>query len=300
LGAHRGDWVDCISQGYRDLRVHELPPNGQGLAALIALGILGYHDFATHPADSADSIHLQMEAMKVAFADVHRHVADPDYMEIGVEQLLDEEYLARRAGEIQMDRAAHPQATLRTDRGTVYLCAADDGGRMVSFIQSNFHGFGSGVVVPDTGISLHNRGAGFSLEPGHPNCVAPGKRPFHTIIPGFVTDHGGRPLLAFGVMGAHMQAQGQVQMVTRIFDYGQNPQAAADAPRWFVAPDFKIAMEPGVSTGVRAELTRRGHRWMDDVDVDTGLFGGAQLVYRLNDGYCAASDHRKDGQAVGY
>lgn len=299
LAMHQGAWVDCIGHAYRNVHVHELPPNGQGLGTLIALGILAHHDLATYPVDSADSIHLQIEAMKIAFVEAQQHIADPDYMQIDIERFLAADYLAERASQIRMDRAAqHPTANLQADQGTVYLCAADDAGTMVSFIQSNYHGFGSGVVVPGTGVSLQNRGAGFSLQAGHPNCIAGGKRPFHTIMPGFITADG-EALMSFGVMGAHMQPQGHVQMVTRIFDYGQNPQAAADAPRWFVAPDFKIALEPG-SQNVRDELVQRGHVCMDDTEVTTSLFGGAQLIYRLPDGYCAASEQRKDGQAVGY
>jgi gamma-glutamyltranspeptidase/glutathione hydrolase len=190
-----------------------------------------------------------------------------------------------------------PPVSLPISHDTVYLSAADASGMMVSFIQSNFHGFGSGIVVPDTGIALQNRGHGFSLDPSHANCVGPGKRPFHTIIPGFVT-RDGQPLLSFGVMGGHMQAQGHVQMVTRLFDYGQNPQAASDAPRWRIEADFSVAIESDFDPRVAAELSARGHRIQ--VDASARGFGGAQLILRGADGYIGASDHRKEGAAIGF
>jgi gamma-glutamyltranspeptidase/glutathione hydrolase len=168
---------------------------------------------------------------------------------------------------------------------------------MVSFIQSNYHGFGSGIVIPGTGISLQNRGLGFTLQGSNPNCVAGGKRPFHTIIPGFVTKDG-TPLMGFGVMGAHMQAQGHVQMMVRIIAGKQNPQAAADAPRWFLTEDSFLALEKGFSHSAREELQKRGHRLAPETP--TSVFGGAQIIYRMPGGYCAASDPRKDGQAVGF
>jgi gamma-glutamyltranspeptidase/glutathione hydrolase len=168
---------------------------------------------------------------------------------------------------------------------------------MVSFIQSNFMGFGSGIVIPGTGICLQNRGSGFTLEEGHPNCVDGGKRPYHTIVPAFVTK-GDRPMMSFGVMGGHMQPQGHVQMIVRIFDYGMNPQAASDAPRWHLCEDFSLALEPGFDPEVVKDLEDRGHRILERPP--SVLFGGAQLISRLDDGYCAASDHRKDGQAVGF
>ncbi|MGR8922036.1 MAG: gamma-glutamyltransferase, partial [Gammaproteobacteria bacterium] len=180
---------------------------------------------------------------------------------------------------------------------TVYLTAADSGGMMVSFIQSNYFGFGSGIVVPGTGIALQNRGFGFSLDPEHPNCVAPGKRPFHTIIPGFVT-RDGEPLMSFGVMGGPLQAQGHVQMMTRVFDYGQNPQAASDAPRWLVNHDWSVSLEPGFPEQIARALEARGHVVRRPGHVRD--FGGAQLILKTADGYVGGSDHRKEGQAVGF
>ncbi|MBU2055639.1 MAG: gamma-glutamyltransferase family protein [Proteobacteria bacterium] len=297
LAEHRSDWVQTLSTDWRGHAVHELPPNGQGLTVLMALGILKHLALDSWPVDSPDSLHLQIEAMKAAFAAAGRHIADPAWMTLDPAELLSDSFLTYLARSVRIDRASFPSSVILPDGGTVYLSAADQNGMMVSFIQSNYNGFGSGIVIPDTGISMQNRGAGFTLQPGHPNCVGGGKRPFHTIIPGFVMKDGA-PLMSFGVMGAHMQAQGHLQMMTRIFAYGQNPQAAADAPRWYVAEDSVLSLEAGFGPDVREELKRRGHRLTDEAA--TSLFGGAQLVYCLPDGYCAASDPRKDGQAVGF
>lgn len=298
LAMHAPEWVTLLAQAYHGYHLHEIPPNGQGLAALIALGILQHYDLAQYPVDSAGSLHLQVEAMKLGLAEAHRHIADPAWMEVPPEALLDEAFLAERARQIGMDAAQFPTAALPTDHGTVYLTAADAEGMMVSYIQSNYMGFGSGIVVPGTGISLQNRGAGFRLEVGHPNRVAGGKRPYHTIIPGFLTREG-QPVMSFGVMGGHMQPQGHVQMVVRLVDYGQNPQAASDAPRWYVEENLTdLSLEPGFAPEVAAELRRRGHNVT--ANLPPGRFGGAQLIYRVDDGYCAGTDWRKDGQAVGY
>jgi gamma-glutamyltranspeptidase/glutathione hydrolase len=219
-------------------------------------------------------------------------------MEVTTAQMLDAGYLAERAKLIDMKRAQAPGPGIPKQGGTVYLATADEKGMMLSFIQSNFKGFGSGVVVPGTGISLQNRGAGFVLKPGHPNQVGPRKRPFQTIIPGFLTRNG-EPVMSFGVMGGNMQPQGHLQMVTRLVDYSQNPQACSDAPRWIVNADSTISVEEAVPASVREELTRRGHRIVSS-EVAMFGFGGAQLIHRLDDGYCGASDHRKDGGAIGF
>jgi gamma-glutamyltranspeptidase/glutathione hydrolase len=207
-------------------------------------------------------------------------------------------YHAPRATALDMKRAQSPGPGIPNEGGTVYLTAADEKGMMLSFIQSNYKGFGSGVVVPGTGISLQNRGAGFVLKPGHPNQVGPGKRPFQTIIPGFLTRNG-QPVMSFGVMGGNMQPQGHIQMITRLVDYKQNPQSCSDAPRWIVNEDFSISVEEGIGAGVRDVLVRRGHRIVS-AEVPMFGFGGAQLIHRLDDGYCGASDHRKDGCAIGF
>ena len=297
LAEHRADWVSPIAQAYRGVALHEIPPNGQGLAALIALGILNH--LAPPEFESADGVHVQLEIMKVATRAAVDHFADPEAMRVSVDELLDPESLSTIARGIGKDAAPLPPASLPTGQDTVYLCAADSEGMMVSFIQSNYMGFGSGIVIPGTGISMQNRGTGFSLDPAHPNCVGPAKRPFHTIIPGFVTE-AGVPRLSFGVMGGHIQHQGHFQMVQRIFDHGQNPQAASDAPRWYLDTDYSVLLEHGFSTSVADELARRGHR----VSFHDGehLFGGAQLIYRDDDagGYVAGSDHRKEGLAAGF
>jgi gamma-glutamyltranspeptidase/glutathione hydrolase len=301
LAEHSAEWVGTISSrfGPDGVELHEIPPNGQGLAALIALGILRHLPIAEVEPDSADSLHLQIEAMKLAFADAYRYVSDDASLEFGPGELLDDEYLAARAGLVRLDRACAPEFGTPARGGTVYLCAADSSGMMVSFIQSNYRGFGSGVVVPGTGISLQNRAAGFTLEEGHPNRLAGGKRPFHTIIPGFLMGSGA-PLMSFGVMGGPMQPQGHLQMVLRTVLHGQNPQAACDAPRWQVMGGLEVAVEPGFSPDVLDELTSRGHRLREVPTEESFAFGGGQLAWRTEDGYVAGSDWRKDGQAVGY
>jgi gamma-glutamyltranspeptidase/glutathione hydrolase len=236
--------------------------------------------------------------MKLAFADVYRYVCDPRHMTVTAAHLLDPDYVKRRAALIDRRRAQDFGHGSPAPSGTVYLTAADAGGMMMSYIQSNYMGFGSGVVVPDTGISLQNRGAGFSLTSGHPNQVGPGKRPMHTIIPAFAT-RSGQPLMSFGVMGGDMQPQGHTQMMVRLADYRQNPQAAADAPRWKVLGGRSVAVEHHMPAATVSALTRLGHevrhaeRWSPE-------FGSAQLICRLDHGYLAASDPRRDGQAVGF
>ncbi len=295
LEAHQADWVNPVSQRYRQVELHEIPPNGQGLAALLALGILQHLEPA--PVDSVDWVHQQIEAMKIAIRSAFEHFADPAYMRLSPEELLEPGSLQRVAASIGREACALPPRSLPVSHDTVYLTTADAEGRMVSFIQSNYQAFGSGIVIPGTGISLQNRGRGFVLDPAHPNCVGPSKRPFHTIIPGFVTEHG-EPRLSFGVMGGHMQHQGHVQMVTRIFDHHQNPQAASDAPRWHVYEDFSVGLEPGFKPEVLDALAARGHKVR--FETRPWAFGGAQLIYRGDGTYIAGSDHRKEGSAVGY
>ncbi|HLS02672.1 MAG TPA: gamma-glutamyltransferase, partial [Beutenbergiaceae bacterium] len=246
------------------------------------------------------ALHLQIEAMKLAFADAYRYIADPAAMEIDYSALLAKEYLASRAALIDPARAQDPGYGTPPRAGTVYLSAADQGGMMVSFIQSNFQGFGSGIVVPGTGIALQNRGAGFTLEEGHPNVVAGSKLPYHTIIPGFLM-RDGMPLGSFGVMGGFMQPQGHMQLVVRLETYGQDPQAAMDAPRWQVLEGLKVAVEEEVGQDVIQELRARGH----DVEVDRSpygkhFFGGGQLIVRSGEAYVGVSDFRREGQAVGF
>ena len=295
LESHEALWVQPTAIDYRKVTVHEIPPNGQGLAAQIALGILRHLD--PEIVDSARWVHQQVEAMKIAIVAAQKHFADPRAMTVSIEALLEPAALADAAQRIGPRAENYPVAELPTSPDTVCLSAADASGMMVSFIQSNYFAFGSGVVIPETGISMQNRGSGFVLDPAHPNCVGPRKRPFHTIIPGFVTS-GGAPILSFGVMGGHMQHQGHVQMVTRIFDHLQNPQAASDAPRWFIHPDLKLSLEPGFDLAVAESLAAMGHVLVPDTHEST--YGGAQLIQRMSQGYVGGSDHRKEGYVGGY
>lgn len=299
LAAHRCDWVEPISMCYRgDYRLHEIPPNGQGIAALMALGMLDHFDPPSE-SDPRSMFHLPIEAMKLAFADLHEHVGDPATMEELTEQLLDKDYLRRRAALIDPHNAAQPAPGLPGQGGTVYLTAADSAGTMVSFIQSNYHGFGSGVVVPGTGIALHNRGRSFSLQAGHRNRVGPGRRPMHTIIPGFITRKGAA-FASFGVMGGNMQAQGHVQMMQQLVDLGRNPQAAVDAPRFRIEAGPRVMLESHTPGPVLNLLRAHGHT-LDPRPADSLEFGSAQVIQCLpGPAYIAASDPRRDGQAVGF
>jgi gamma-glutamyltranspeptidase/glutathione hydrolase len=296
LAAHHVDWVRTITTDYRGYTIHEIPPNGQGIVALVALGILEHFDMASFPVDSADSVHVQIEALKLAFADALAYVADIDHTTVRPGQLLDKDYLKQRSTLIDRMQAQHVVAGTPPKGGTVYLTAADDSGMMVSLIQSNYKGFGSGVVVPGTGISLQNRGTGFVTAPGHPNRVGPNKRPYHTSIPGFMTKEGA-PVMSFGVMGGTMQPQGHLQVVVRIADYGQNPQAACDGPRFRWAEGMKVTVEGGFPPATLEALRRRGHEVVSVDDYEE--FGSCQAIWRLDGGYLAASDPRRDGQAAG-
>jgi len=298
LAAHTPQWQDTLTVGYRGYTVHELPPNGQGIVALIALGILEQFDVASLPVDSADSLHLQIEAQKLAFADALAYVADMDYMPFPPKQLLDPAYLKSRAALIDKKRAQPFAAGVPPKGGTVYLTAADASGMMVSLIQSNYMGFGSGVVVPGTGISLQNRGATFVMKEGHPNRVGPKKKPYQTIIPGFLSKDG-KPVMSFGVMGGTMQPQGHAQVVVRIADYGQNPQAACDGPRFRWVQGMEVNVEGGFAPAVLSDLAARGHK-LAELKEGYMDFGSCQAIWKLEDGYLAASDPRRDGQAVGY
>ena len=297
LAAHTSTWVDPIGTGYRGYEVWEIPPNGQGIAALIALNLLEGFDVARYPRESADSYHLQIECMKLAFADAQRFVADPEHAAVPVRGLLDKDYAAQRRRLIG-ERALQPAPGEPALGGTVYLCAADGDGLMVSFIQSNYQGFGSWVVVPETGVALQNRGHGFTLQPGHPNQVAPRKRPFHTIIPAFLTQ-GGEAVGPFGVMGGHMQPQGHLQMVVNQVDYGLNPQASLDAPRWHWTQGRTVYLERAVPEHVTLGLAGRGH--LVQIHHQISQFGKGQIIRRLRNGaYVAGSEPRADGCAVGF
>jgi gamma-glutamyltranspeptidase/glutathione hydrolase len=303
FAAFEPEWVEPIGIDVWGHCLHEIPPNGQGIAALIAAGILRHFDIAALPVDGAESQHLQIEAMKLAFADAYAHVADQrGGMRLSCAQMLDESYLAERARLIDPQRAQRFSPGHAPRGGTIYLSAADERGMMVSFIQSNYMGFGSGIVVPGWGVSMQNRGHGFVLDPQSPNCVAPGKRPFHTIIPAFLTREG-RPQMSFGVMGGNMQPQGHLQTLVRMLVHGQQPQAACDAPRWRFNQGLEINVEATMDPKTVQGLIERGHR-VDVIDDSYQDFGAGQFIWRLGDpaveGYVAASDPRRDGQAAGF
>ena len=299
------EWVTPLAKNYRQHTLHEIPPNGQGIAAQIALGILENFDLASLPVDGVASQHLQIEAMKLAFADVYRFVAERQGMEVSTEQMLDNAYLAQRAKLIDMKRAQAFGAGNPVKGGTIYLTAADENGMMVSFIQSNYMGFGSGCVEPTYGISLQNRGHGFTVStdtPNQANLVAPGKRPFHTIIPAFLTQDG-QPVMSFGVMGGNMQPQGHMQTVVRMLDYQQNPQAACDAPRWRFNQGLEINVESSMNPQTVQGLKDLGHH-VDVINDSYQDFGAGQFIWRAGDpkveGYVVASDPRRDGLAAGF
>jgi gamma-glutamyltranspeptidase/glutathione hydrolase len=294
LAAHTSTWVDPISTTYRGYGVWELPPNTQGIAALIALNILEGYDLGALKKDSVQSFHPQIEAIKLAFADAFKYVADPAFATVPTADLLDKTYAARRRALIG-ERSLTPAPGNPNSGGTVYLCAVDADGMMVSFIQSNYQGFGSGIVIPGTGISLHDRGANFSLDPNHANRLAPGKRPYHTIIPGFLTRNG-QPIGPFGVMGGFMQPQGHVQVLTNTIDYAMNPQAALDAPRWQWTSGKNVEIESDADPAIIRALRAKGHTVT--ILNPGGTFGRGQIIWRNADGsYVAGSDKRGDGYA---
>ena len=278
LAGYETRWVEPIAVDYRGFRVCEIPPNGQGVAALMALNIL--KEFSFPEKDSPVTCHRQLEAMKMAFADALACVTDPDCMTVDVSALLDPARGARRAAEMG-DSARVWTSALPPRSGTVYLCCADGEGNMVSYIQSNYMGFGSGVVVGGTGIALQNRGADFSLDPSAVNCLMPGKRTYHTIIPGFLMKDGA-PVGPFGVMGGYMQPQGHVQVVMNYVDFRLDPQQALDAPRWQWMRDNTVTVETRFDAEIARGLRRRGHDVR--VDLNTSSFGRGQMIARLDNG----------------
>lgn len=292
LAAHQSTWVQPIGTNYRGYDIWEIPPNGQGVAALTALNILEGFDVQ----DNLETLHRKIEAMKLGFADAKQYVADPEHAAVPTAGLLDKNYVAQRRLEIG-ENALLPKAGTPPTGGTVYLCCADSDGMMVSFIQSNYAGFGSGLVVPNTGIALQNRGANFSLEPNHPNCIAPNKRPYHTIIPAFMTKDGAA-VGAFGVMGGFMQPQGHLQVVSHTIDHALHPQAALDAPRWQWIGEKRIELEPHTPRHLAEGLRARGHDVL--LQLENGSFGRGQIIWRHGDGYVAGSDSRCDGAALAF
>ena len=290
------EWVEPISVHYRGYDVHELPPNGHGIAALMALNILNGFDLGAHR-ETAESYHLQLEAMKLAFVDAKRYVTDGRHLSIPVSDLLSEEYAAERRKLIGRD-AILPQAGRPQPGGTVYIAAADNEGNMVSYIQSNYMCWGSGLVVPGTGIALHNRGNNFSLEPGHDNLIAGGKRPYHTIIPGFLSKDG-KPVGPFGVMGMFMQPQGHVQVVANTVDFAMNPQDALNAPRWQWIEGKTVYLEREVPAHIAQELADRGHKIV--ILNDNDCMGKGEIIWRMENGVlCGGAEPRADGTVVAW
>lgn len=311
---HTSTWVDPVATNYRGYDVFELPPNGQGIATLQILNILEGFDLKTMGRNSPETLHAMVEAKKLAWADRAKFYADPDFAKAPVAQLISKQYAAERRKLIDLNRAAKKVEAgnpVLNQGDTIYLCAADDEGNMVSLIQSNYRGMGSGIVVPGLGFMFQDRGELFSMESGHANVYAPGKRPFHTIIPGFVMKDG-KPWEAFGVMGGGMQPQGHVQVLTNQIDFGLNVQEAGDASRWQHEGDNEptgermtesggyVEVESGIPYETVRELRKKGH----DVRFDVGGYGGYQAIkVEMHDGqrvYVGASESRKDGQAAGY
>ncbi len=304
FASHRSTWEDPIATDYRGHLVHEMPPPGQGLTALLALNILECFDVGAAGFDSARAQHLRIEAVKLAFADRNRYLADPAFASVPVAHLLSKDYAQGRAALIHPGKAIKAAApgSAGGGRDTVYLTAADAAGNVVSLINSLYFPFGSGIVAGDTGIALQNRGFGFSTDPSHPNCLAPRKRPFHTIIPAMITK-GGRPLVSFGVMGGDMQAQGHLQVVSNLVDYGCNIQEAIDQPRFHYLDTDRVALESALGAAVGGELARLGHAVEGELGaLARGGFGGGQgiAVDPATGVYWGGSDRRKDGCAIGF
>ncbi len=311
---HTSTWVEPVSTNYRGYDVFELPPNGQGIATLQILNLLESFDLSALGFNSAETLHAMIEAKKIAWADRAKFYADPEFAKAPVAHLISKDYATERGKLINPKQASKnvaPGHPVLSEGDTIYLCTADEEGNMVSLIQSNFRGMGSGIAVPGLGFMFQDRGELFSMEPGHANVYAPGKRPFHTIIPGFVMKDG-KPWEAFGVMGGGMQPQGHVQVLTNQIDFGMNVQEAGDASRWQHEGDNEptgerltesggyVNVESGVPWETVRELKKLGH----EVRFDVGGYGGYQAIkVEMHDGqrvYLGASESRKDGQAAGY
>jgi gamma-glutamyltranspeptidase/glutathione hydrolase len=296
LAEHHGDWVEPLRAPYRDVEVLELPPSTQGVTALEALRIVDRS--GPLPPDGADRQHLLLEAMKLSLADQNTYVADPSSMTVRPDQLISDAWIAERLASFDPEVAGIPGPGRPDPKGTAYMCAADEDGMLVSLIQSNWMGFGSGVTVPEWGINLHNRGNLFTLDPRHPNAIGPGKRPLHTIIPAMAF-RSGRPWLVFGSMGGYGQAGTHLQLLARIVDDGTDIQAAIDAPRWFVDPTYwTVLVEDRFEPGILEGLRRRGHQISVTGAYDHTM-GHAHAILVEEFGYRAASDPRSEGAALG-
>ena len=300
LADYSVEWVKPISTEYRGCQIWQMPPNGQGLVVLMALNLLKEYEFSTDSRESLATLHKQIEAMKLAYTDGQAHIAQPNRMQVSVEDLLSVQYANHRRALITQ-RALEPFAGSPSQGGTVYIASADTKGNMVSLMQSNFYGFGSGVVVPETGIALHNRGSDFSLDPHHANYLQAGKRSFHTIIPGFITrnNNGEKQAVGpFGVMGAYMQPQGQLQVLMNMLDFELSPQQSLDQPRWQWFGGKRIGIEKEFGTQVFDGLKALGHdvHWAEDATI----YGRGQIVCKSKDksDYFGGSEPRCDGKVA--
>lgn len=288
------EFVEPISMNYKGYDIHEIPPNGDGISALMALGMLKHDHFDSL---NTETYHYQIEALKTAFSDMHEFVAEDSHMTVGVEALLDEGYLSERRQEIT-GRAEEKKHGTPPKGGTVYLATADKEGNMVSYIQSNYMGFGSGIVVPGTGLALQNRGHNFSMNPEHVNFVEGGKKPLHTIIPGFITKDG-KPVGPFGVMGGFMQPQGHLQVAMNLIDFDMNPQSALDAPRWQFKKGLSVDLEDRFDMDIARDLAHRGHDI--SINVEPNSFGRGQMIIKQENGtYVGGTESRTDGSISAY
>ena len=296
LESFQSEWVDPISSNYKGYDVWEIPPNGQGAIALMALNIM--ENFKINKKESIKTYHQSIEAMKLAFADGLEYISDPKTMKVEVKDLLSKDY-AKSRSKLLDQTASLPSCGKPAGSGTVYLATADSDGNMVSMIQSNYMGFGSGLVVPNTGIALHNRGHNFSMNPNSDNYLQPNKRPYHTIIPGFLTKDS-IPLGPFGVMGGFMQPQGHMQVIMNLIDFKMNPQSALDAPRWQWIEGKKITVEPEFSKRIINGLIKKGHDII--INPDLGSFGRGEIILRdpINHVYQGGTEKRADGTISAY
>ena len=293
LGDYKPEWVDPVSINYHGYDIYEIPPNGQGIVALMALNIL--KGFNLPERENAETYHLMIESLKLAFADGRKYITDSRFMQVGVQDLLSDEYAAQRRSLIGQT-AMTPEPGDPYSGGTIYLCAADNEGNMISYIQSNYAGFGSGIVVPGTGIALNNRGHNFTLNEEHVNVYAPGKRPYNTIIPGFMMKDGA-PVGPFGVMGGFMQPQGHLQMVVNTVNYAMNPQESLDAPRFQWTADKAVDVEQSVPLYVQQALSRRGH--ILSPKIEAGGFGRGQIIWLMENGaLVGGTEPRTDGSIM--
>ncbi|MBT3851577.1 MAG: gamma-glutamyltransferase family protein, partial [Gammaproteobacteria bacterium] len=307
LSSFHSEWTPPVSSNYRGYDVWELPPNGQGIAALQILNILEKFDLKKMGLFSAEYIHLFTEAKKLAFADRAKYYADPNFSSIPVQELISKGYAAERSKRIDFEKPSQTdEAGILKSGDTIYLTAADQYGNMISLIQSNYRGMGSGMVPPGLGFMLQDRGELFSLDPDHKNSLEGGKRPFHTIIPAFVTKDG-EPFMSFGVMGGATQPQAHAQIIINMIDFELNLQEAGDAPRIVHSGSSQptdevmldggtLSIERGFGSEIENELTNKGHQ----LKYEKGIFGGYQAIMLKNGIYYGASETRKDGQAAGY